>query len=120
TVTKVLNAVSQDNHEGMPVLFFEMISQLLRLLSFLNQEPYITASRMILQARNFRAKPENLDPLLDMAVEGRYQDFAELENITVAVLEEFENILEGLGLAIYDDNIDPNIAVHPMRQMRQT
>ena len=119
TVSKVLNAVSQDNHEGMPVLFFEMISQILRLLSFLNQEPYITASRMFLQARNFRVKPESLDGLLDMAVEGDYRNFAVLEKISITVFDEFESIFDGLGLTLSDDNFDPNIPVHPMRQLRQ-
>lgn len=115
-VTKVLNAINQENHEGMPVLFFDMITQTLRLLSFLNQEPYVTGYRMISQARSFRTKPKSLERLLDMAVKGGYQDFADLREITVAVFEEFETIFESLGLALYDDDIDPNKLVHKMRQ----
>lgn len=117
-VSKVLNAVEQDNHEGMPVLFFEMIMQILRLLSFLNQEPYVTASRMILQAGNFRIKPESMTGMLDMAVDGNYQDFVVLENITTTVFGEFESIFETLGLTLCDDNFDPNESVHPMRRIK--
>jgi hypothetical protein len=116
TVSKVLNAVNQENREGMPVVFFEMIMQTLRLLSFLNQEPYITASRMITQAKTFRTKPASLDTLLDMAVEGGYRDLADLRRVTTAVFEEFETIFESLGLALYDEDLDPNNLVHKLRQ----
>lgn len=117
-VTKVLNAVTQENREGMPLLFFEMINQMLRTLSFLNQEPYITASRMIEQAREFRLQPKSMARLLDMAVEGGYHDLAALHRVTVSVFEEFEAIFEQLGLPLYDDDIDPNKLIHNMRRMQ--
>ncbi|MBN1211959.1 MAG: hypothetical protein JXA92_05225 [candidate division Zixibacteria bacterium] len=115
-VTKVLNAVNQRNREGVPVVFGDMITQLLKLLSFLNQEPYVTASRMFAQARQFRTKPKSLDTLLDMAVEGGYRDLDMLHEVTVAVFEEFETIFEDLGLVLYDDDIDPNKLIHKSRR----
>ncbi|PKK84396.1 MAG: hypothetical protein CVT49_03480 [candidate division Zixibacteria bacterium HGW-Zixibacteria-1] len=120
TVSKVLNAVNQENCEGIPVLFFEMIMQTLKLLSFLNQKPYVTASRMISQAREFQTKPKSIERLFDLAVNGRYQDLTALQNITIAVFEEFEIIFESLGLVLYDDNIDPNKPVHKMRRMQKS
>jgi len=116
-VTKVLNAISQKNHEGMPILFFYMILEMLKVLSFLNQGPYVTASRMFSQARKFETKPESFNRLLNMARAGGYNDLTSLCRITVAVFEEFEAIFENLGLELYDDNFDPNEPVHKMRQM---
>jgi len=119
-VTKVLNAINQENREGIPVVFSDMISQTLRLLSFLNQEPYVTASRMFLQARGFSTKPKSLGKLLDMAVDGGYQDYAGLRKITVAVFEEFEAIFESLDLELYDKDVDPDKLIHKLRRMRQS
>lgn len=116
-VTKVLNAVDQENHEGIPVLFFYMITETLRLLSFLNRKPYVTASRMFSQARGFRTKPKSLGRLLDMAVEGGYGDLIALRQVTVEVFEEFETIFENLGLPLYDDDIDPDKLVHKSRRL---
>jgi len=116
--TKVLNAVNQENREGMPLLFFEMVNQILRILSFLNHEPYVTASRMIPQARRFGTKPQNLDRMLDMAVSGGYHDLPSLREVTVAVFEEIEAIFDRLGLPLYDDDVDPNNLIHRMRRMQ--
>jgi hypothetical protein len=116
-VSKVLNAINQKNHEGMPILFFYMILQILKLLSFLNQTPYVTANRMLSQAKEFGIKPRSFERMRDMVVEGGYQGFTALREVTVAVFEEFETIFENLGIALYDEDIDPNNLVHKLRQM---
>lgn len=117
-VSKVLNAINQSNHQGMPLLFLEMLNQLLRTLSFLNGTPYRTASKMIAQARAFPIRPASLDKLLDLAVSGGYGDFVALNETTIAVFEELETLFEQLGLPLMDDNLDPDRPVHRMRQMQ--
>lgn len=117
-VSKVLNAINQRNHEGMPILFFDMLNQLLKILSFLNQLPFTTASRMIQQVRKFSIQPPSLSQLIDLAVKGRYREFASLRRITVAVFEELEAIFEQKGLPLMDDNLDVSELVHEMRQMQ--
>jgi len=116
-VAKVLNAIDRENWENMPVLFPDMINQILRVLSFLNQEPFVTASRMISQVQGFRIKPKSLGNLLDIAIKGGYQDLAVLRNISIAVFEELEKIFEELGLSLYDEDIDPNKIVNRLRQV---
>lgn len=115
-VTKVLNAIDRENREAIPILFFYMVIEVLRLLSFLNQKPYVTAYRMVSQAKAFRTKPKSLGRLLDMAEQGGYQDLTALREVSVAVFEELETIFENLGLPLYDDDIDPNKLVHKLRQ----
>jgi len=117
-VTKVLNAVDQENREGMPILFFYMVIEMLKLLSFLNQVPYVTASRIIAQAKDFRIRPKSFGKLLEMAINGGYHDLTALRQVTVAVFEEFETIFDDLGLSLYDDDYDPNTPVHEMRQLK--
>jgi hypothetical protein len=115
-VAKVLNAINRGNCENMPVLFPDMINQILRVLSFLNQEPFVTASQMISQVQGFRIKPKSLGNLLDIAVKGGYQDLVALREISIAVFEELEKIFEELGLSLYDEDIDPNKTVNQLRQ----
>lgn len=117
-VAKVLNAIKESNRQGMSLLFLEMLNQLLRILSFLNQTPYRTASRMIAQSREFPVQPASLGRLLDLAEAGGYGDFAALEETTVAVFEELETLFERLDLPLMDDDIDPDRPVHPMRRMQ--
>jgi hypothetical protein len=117
-VSKVLNAVNQDNHQGMPLLFFDMLNQILRTLSFVNQTPFTTASMIIAQARQFPVQPEHFSTLLDSAVAGHYQDFGKLKDLTVTVFGELEMLFDKLGLPLMDDNLDPDQPVHEMRKMQ--
>lgn len=105
---KVLNAISAANREGIPLLLSDMLRYMLIVLSFLNQTPFITFSKFISQAKTFEIKPESFASLIDIAVQGAYQDLPTLEKTTAAVFREFEAIFEGLGIELYDNNIDPN------------
>ncbi len=105
---KVLNAISANNREGIPLLLFDMLRHLLINLSFLNQTPFITFSKFISQARTFEIKPAGFDSLIDIAVQGTYQDLQMLEKTVSGVFGEFEAIFEGLDIELYDNNIDPN------------
>ena len=115
---KVLTAIAQSNRTGIPLLFFEMLNQFLRILSFLNQTPYTTASGMIAQVRYFPIQPASLAALLEIADSGEYQDFVTLRETTIAVFEELEMLFESLDLPLEDDNLDPDKPVHEMRKMQ--
>jgi len=118
TVSKVLTAISRSNHQGMPLLFFEMLNQYLKILSFLNQTPFTTAAKMIAQGRKFPIQLASFGKLLDMAEAGEYQDFVVLKRITVALFEELELLFESIDLPLSDDNLDPDKPVHKMRRMQ--
>lgn len=104
---KVLNAVSESNREGIPLLIFDMLRHMLIELSFLNQTPYVTFARFISQSREFALKPEGFDALVDIVVQGSYQDLRTLEERTASVFSQFERIFEELDVALYDSDIDP-------------
>ena len=107
--TKVLNAIAQQNRQGMPVLVFCLLKEILTSLSFLNQPPYTTLAKYVPEARSFKMKPDRFDELLDLVVEGKYQDLSSLKELTEQVFEGFEKILDDLGLKVYDDNTELNI-----------
>jgi hypothetical protein len=108
STAKVLNAALASNRESLPLLLFDMLRHMLIVLSFLNQTPYVTFARFITQARRFKVKPKNFEALLDIVVLGQYQELQRLEETVVAVFSQFEMIFEGLGIELYDQDVDPN------------
>jgi hypothetical protein len=110
STAKVLNAIEASNHDGLPLLLFDMTLHMLIVLSFLNQTPYVTFARFITQARAFELKPAGFTALLDTVVQGSYQDHTALRATVVDVFSQFEAIFEALGVELYDSTIDPNMA----------
>jgi len=106
--TKLLNAIDQENRDGIPLSLFEMTLQALKMLSYLNKTPYVTFSRFITESRQFSVKPASFTGLIDIVMEGSYTDLSSLRETVVAVFTEFEEIFENLGCSVYDDNFDPN------------
>ena len=107
STAKVLNAVTQQNRDGLPLLLFYMLNNMLVELSLLNQTPYITMSRFISQARSFTVKPARFGELMDLIVSGGYPDLPLLEELTVEVFEGFEAIFAELGIELYYSSLDP-------------
>jgi hypothetical protein len=107
---KVLNAIGQDNREGLPLLLFDALLHMLVTLSFLNQQPFTTFATFMSQARQFTQKPEKFDELLDMIVAGDYSDLARLREMVLTIFQGFEYLFIGRGFELYDTTIDPNIA----------
>jgi predicted nucleotidyltransferase len=104
---KVLNAINQENRDGLPMLLFYMLNNMLIALSLINRIPYITLSKFFTMARSFKVKPEKFDELLDMVVSGHYQDLPTLHKLTVDIFEGFEKIFDELGIEVYHTSIDP-------------
>jgi hypothetical protein len=108
STAKVLNAIMASSRDGLPLLLFDTTLHMLIVLSFLNQTPYVTFARFITQARAFELKPASFTALLDMIVQGSYQDHTALRALVVEVFSQFEAIFEALGVELYDSDIDPN------------
>jgi hypothetical protein len=107
STAKVLNAVIQENRDGLPMLLFYLLEHMLAELSFLNQTPYVTMSKFIAQVRSFPVKPPRFDELLDLVVSGGYTDLPLLKELAEDVFEGFEAIFDKLGCELYHASIDP-------------
>lgn len=108
STAKVLNAITKKNMLGIPLLAFDMYLHMLRVLSFLNQNPYTTFAKFIEESKKFKTKPEYFEELTQIVVDGKYQNFAKLQKVVEQVFTEFENIFDKLGFDLYYDNVDPN------------
>ena len=108
STAKVLNAVTKGNREGIPLLVSDMLLNMLIVLSFLNETPYVTFAEFVSQARDFKLKPNSFQRLTDMIVEGDYGQLSLLQKAAIDTFSEFEKIFEDLGFDLYDDNVDPN------------
>jgi len=107
STAKVLNAVTRENRDGLPLLLFYLLEHMLAELSFLNQTPYITMVKFIPQARSFPVKPARFDEFLDLIVSGGYTDLLLLKELSEEVFGGFEDIFDELGVEIYHTSIDP-------------
>ena len=104
---KVLNAVTRENRDGLPMLVFYMLNNMLVVLSLQNRTSYITMAKFIPQARSFPVKPARFDELLDLIVSGGFTNLPRLRELTIEIFEGFEDIFAKLGCEIYHTSIDP-------------
>ena len=106
---KVLNAIEERNVQGISLLVMDACLHLLKILAFINQEPFVTFSRFIAQSRGFEIKPDRLDDFLDILVNGNYQDLETLREVVLAVFGSMEEIFRQRGIELFDDELDPNL-----------
>lgn len=106
---KVLNAVEQQNVEGISLLLGDAVLFLLRTLSTLNRQPFTTFARFIQEARSLQVQPEQLGELLDILVQGSYQDLHHVGEVSLAVFAGLENIFSERGVQLFDDPLDPRL-----------
>lgn len=106
---KVLNAVEQGNVEGISLLLADAVLFLMRMLATLNQRPLTTFARFIQETRAMPVKPERTDELLDILVQGSYQNLPHVGEVAMAVFADVERIFAQRGIALYDDPLDPRL-----------
>lgn len=115
--SKVLNAVEMDNNEGISLLLMDAALILLEVLAYLNQQPFTTFSRFITEARKLQIKPDRLDDLLDLLVNGTYQNLPMVKEVCLAVFASLEKLFKEHGIELFNDELDPNLPnrtmIHP-------
>lgn len=102
---KVLNNCLQNEAEAIPLSFPAMVKEVLILLSFLNATPYISLGRYITQARNFQIKPKSFEKLIKTFINGKYQQYKLVEEITEEVFSELEYMIEKKGLKLCEEKL---------------
>lgn len=116
--SKVLNAVEMDNNEGISLLLMDAAFILLEVLAYLNQQPFTTFSRFITEARKLQIKPDRLDDLLDLLVNGTYQNLPKVKEACLAVFASLEKLFKEHGIELFNDELDPNLPnrtmIHPV------
>jgi len=105
---KVFNAIGEDNREGIGIVFFDAVLILLHMLAMLNGKPFTTLSRYIAEARKFKVKPDRLDDMLNILVEGDYANFHRLKDVMTDIYNSLERIFAGYRLPFGDASFNPN------------
>jgi predicted nucleotidyltransferase len=105
---KVLGAIEAADRSAIPLLFFGAVLHILVTLSFLNQRPFTTFARFLDEGRALPHTPPRLGALLDIAMEGRYQDLAYLRDVILDVVEGLEQQFRAEGVAVVDADLDPD------------
>lgn len=103
---KLLNTIKVKDGEALSLIFPMMFKELLVLLSFANQTPYVTLGSYISQAKSFTFKPKGFDSLVLLATQGKYQDFLTLERVIIEVFSNLESYLKRKSLKLYIDSLD--------------
>lgn len=106
---KVLGAIEEQDREAIPLLFFDAVMHVLVTLSFLNQRPFTTFARFIPEGREMPRAPTRLGEMLDVAVEGRYQNLQHLRDVILAVVQGLEEQFRDEDFAFADAYLDPNL-----------
>ena len=90
---KTLNAILEKNREGFPIIFHQMIKELLIILSYLNQTPYTTLGSYVSEARKFALKPDGFDQLVEISSDGRFGHWQALKQLVENVFSDMEQMI---------------------------
>ncbi len=103
--SKVLNNIRQKNKEAIPLAFSQMVKETLVILSFINTTPYKTLGTYITQAKQFSIQPKEFSKLIDIFVNGEYQDLSLLSKAVENTFSGLEKIFQRRGVKLYSDTI---------------
>lgn len=103
---KLMMAIEKGDREAIFLLLFDHIHILFKILSFLNGEPYVTLSKFPRQSVSFKIKPGGYTGLLQIAIDGKYQDLEKLKCAMVRVYDNMEKMLWKMGLEPYSDDLE--------------
>ncbi len=104
--TKVLNAAAKEDQEALAVVMHDMFTNMLKTLSFINQQPFTTFSRLIPESKQFKIQPKEFPELIEIIVNGRFGEFEKIMDVVTAIFTDLEEYLENNGQQLYQDYIN--------------
>lgn len=102
---KLLNNIKQLNRVAIPHIFSEMVVEVLIIMSYLNRTPYKTMNAYIPTSKTFKIKPAAFETLIDVFINGKYQNLKVLEEISANVFSNLEKKLESKVLTLYSNTL---------------
>lgn len=106
---KVLSAIDAHDRTAIPLTLFDAVMHVLVTLSFLNQRPFTTFARFVDEGRAMPRTPARLGELLDIVVDGRFQDLPHLREVILDVVEGLERQFRDEGVPVTDASLDPHL-----------
>jgi len=104
--TKVLNAAESENGSGMPLVMGDMLSNMLKMISFFNAKPYTTFAQLITESRQMSYRPHDFEALTKLVEDGDYKNFVQISTLVFSIMSEFENLLQNKGYVLHHQSFN--------------
>ena len=104
STSKVLKAIERNDHDAMPLVYWDMVRHSLIVLTFLNARPFTTFATFIAEAREFPKKPSTFEQFIEPLNKG-FGNLSELEPTVIKTFEELEQLLLQTGANPYKSEL---------------
>ncbi|MCR4314644.1 MAG: hypothetical protein NUV84_05375 [Candidatus Uhrbacteria bacterium] len=93
----VLDTADKKDHEKIAIALHGMFEKMLNFLAFINQAPYTSSSKKILESKKFKIKPKDFSKLTTFIVNGNFRKYPEIKKRVLSVTQEMKKYLEKAG-----------------------
>ena len=103
---KLFTAIDSRNRQNLFVILSDVVLSVLKMLAFINHQPYTSSRRFITEVRKFNKKPAGLDEFFKLVTSARYPNLKNLEKHAVKLFKGIEDYfkIEHEG-AMYDNDL---------------
>ncbi len=93
----VLDIAEKKDHEKIAIALHGMFENMLNFLAFINQIPYTSGSKKILESKKFKIKPKDFSKLTTLIVNGNFRKYSEIRKLVLSVTQDIKKYLEKAG-----------------------
>jgi len=99
---KVFEVTTQKDHEKISLAVYHAFENILSFLSFINQVPFTSSSKKIVEAKEFKLLPKGFLKLLDIIINGKFMEYESIHSHFVTILHDSKEYLIHAGYEIPD------------------
>jgi len=99
----VIKVAEQKDHEKIALAMHHMFENILNFLAFINQSPYSSSSKKIIESKKFKTKPKDFSKLRSLILRGDFRKYAEIKKLTTSVVQDIKEFLQNAGFEISAD-----------------
>lgn len=93
----VLDIANKKDHEKIALALYHMFENMLNFLAFINQTPYISSSKKILESKKFKNTPKDFSKLTTLIVNGDFRKYSDIKKLVLSVNQDMKKYLEKAG-----------------------
>jgi hypothetical protein len=93
----VIKIAKKKDHEKISLAMYHMFDNILNFLAFINQAPYSSSSRKIIESKKFKIKPKDFSKLRSLILRGDFREYAEIKKLTTSVVQDIRGCLQDAG-----------------------
>lgn len=99
----VVDIANKKDHEKIAIALHHMFENMLNFLSFINQTPYTTSSKKILESKKLKIKPKDFSKLTTLIVNGNFRKYSEIKKLVLSITQDMKKYLEKAGYEPNDE-----------------